>query len=373
MIMKAYFTRANHNYPPLDSRAVPDYEPFGVKDMVDNYSDATRLLYRYSRPYPRPFIITASRSCPFTCTFCIHGHRNIPYRARSIPNIMTELKEMYELYQFNILIILDELFAVNKKRMREFCEAVLAGKAKYGWDFDWMFQTHASARFDIETLRLAKKAGCYLFSYGLESASSTVLKSMNKKTKPEQIIEALRLAEEAGIQFSGNLIFGDPAETPETICESIAFYAKYCERAMVFTSFVMPYPGSKLFDDLIIKGVIKDKVAYYESLSTDQIYNMTTIPNHVYSSWMSLVRYLDSSWCWVRTTKATSIVEDTETTKITEWSKQKIYQVRTLCPYCGAENLYRNAFPPFQLDNIPQGTFLGVGCNSCQRKIKVLL
>ena len=208
----AVFNKTNYDYGKLDDRAFPDYEPFGIQEMLDDYSMSTRILYKYSRPYPRAMTINTARSCPFNCSFCTHSG-GPKYRARSIGNILEEIKEFYEKYGFNVLIIGDELFAVNKKRMREFCEKLIKAKKEYDWDFDWMFQTHANARLDKETLELAKKAGCYFFSYGLESASPKVLKSMNKKTNVNQFIEAIELAKEVGIGFGGNLLFGDPVET----------------------------------------------------------------------------------------------------------------------------------------------------------------
>ena len=187
----AKFTGTDYKYRDMNSLPFPDYEPFNIQEMIDEYSMATRVLYRYSRPDPRPYNIVASRSCPFTCTFCVHQRRGIPYRARSIENVMKEIRVSYEKYHFNILIILDELFG-NKKRLVEFSNGVLEGMEKYGWDFDWIFQTHANARFNLESLKLAKKAGCYLFSYGLESASPTVLKSMNKKMDIKQVADVIR-------------------------------------------------------------------------------------------------------------------------------------------------------------------------------------
>ena len=49
-----------------------------------------------------------------------------------------------------------------------------------GLDFDWMFQTHASAGLGYDDLKLAKETECYNFCYGVESASPSVLKSMKK-------------------------------------------------------------------------------------------------------------------------------------------------------------------------------------------------
>ena len=146
-----------NNYP------FPDYEPFGIEQMLYEHALVARYQYRYTRSRPILMTLVAARGCPFSCTFCVHG-KGRHYRPRTIANILAEIRFLHERYQFNVLIILDELFAVDKKRLIEFSKAVLEGREEYGWDFDWCFQTHASARLDKETLSLAKKAGCFFFS-----------------------------------------------------------------------------------------------------------------------------------------------------------------------------------------------------------------
>jgi anaerobic magnesium-protoporphyrin IX monomethyl ester cyclase len=353
---KAVYTGKDYNYRPLDKRPLPDYEPFGIMDMLDNHSHETRQLYRYSRPNPRPMVIVTARQCPFNCSFCIH--RGSPkYRVRSIENIVKEIKENYEKYKFNILIIVDELFAVNKKYMDEFSRTVIQGRKDYGWDFDWMFQTHANAKLDLESLKLAKEAGCYFFSYGLESASPTVLKSMNKKTKVPQIIEAIKLAGEAKIGFGGNLIFGDPAETEATINETLDFYFQYCREAFVFLGFLMPYPGSQLFDYCWTNKIIKDKVQYYENIDR-ALFNMTTMPNSAWQGWIHYIDHLERGWMNVERTDA-------------EWfeSNGSFKRFGAKCPFCGEDIVYREkmgTIPPLK-----QRLYLGVGCTKCNKKIRV--
>jgi anaerobic magnesium-protoporphyrin IX monomethyl ester cyclase len=334
----------------LDSLPFPDYEPFNVRDMLDNYSGATRLLYRYSRPYPRPFVIVASRSCPFSCTFCVHGKRELPYRARSIDNIIQEITETYEKYKYNILLIDDELFAVNKERMNEFSRRILQGKEELGWDFDWMFQTHASAKLDLESMKLAREAGCFLFSYGLESASPTVLKSMNKKIEVSQVINALELAHQSNIGFSANLIFGDIAETVDTWAESLSFWLEHGRQDFIFLANLMPYPGTKLFDSINCQ----DKKSYYENIDTG-VFNMTTIPNHRFQELLKVNQGLERAWLFVPLAKNVRI----------EHEGHGMYKIQAECPYCGKEILYRNPF------NSANGVSIGTGCTHCNRKIKI--
>ena len=341
--------------PNLDELPYPDYEPFGIQEMMDKYSMATRLLYRYSRPYPRPFSILASRSCPFSCTFCVHGHDRPPYRSRSIPDVIEEIRITYDKYKYNILILLDELFAVNKKRMVEFCEAIVEGKEKYGWDFDWMFQTHASAKFDIETLKLAKKAGCFFFSYGLESASPTVLKSMNKRIKVEQVVKAIELAKEAKIGFGANLIFGDIAETAETIAESLTFWFEHCKGAFVFLADLIPYPGSQLFDDARVMDKFRDKKEYYETID-EQVINVTKIPDTSLYELRNLYQFLDHKWLFV----------EAATNTYSEDEGNGFSKIWGTCPYCGEESMYRSPN-----SNTEHAFWLGLGCTHCNSKIKV--
>lgn len=358
----AKFTGTDYKYRSVDSLPFPDYEPFNIKEMLDEYSVATRHLYKYSRPDARPFNIVASRSCPFTCTFCVHNRRGIPYRARSIENVIEEIRVNYEKYHFNILIILDELFG-NKKRLIEFSNSVLEGVEKYGWDFDWIFQTHPNARFDLESLKLAKKAGCYLFSYGLESASPTVLKSMNKKMDISQVAGVIEMAEEAGVGFASNLIFGDIAETPDTIAESLAFWMKYGIRSDVFVGEVKPYPGSKLFDIATERGLIPDKKAYYENITNIKI-NMTTMSDEVYAALLKVAVFIDSQWFFIKNTNNTRYSRENTNGLYKTYTGREYYNIKTDCPYCGKEVNYRELMdkPPF---------WLGTGCTNCHRKIKV--
>jgi radical SAM superfamily enzyme YgiQ (UPF0313 family) len=333
----AAFTLQKVNYPSIDSRPFPDYEPFGIREMLDNHGHAARYLYRYTRKDPRPMTVVTARGCPFNCTFCVH-QRGPKYRARSIGNIMRELEEMYSRYRFNVLIVLDELFAVNSARLREFCESIIRRKDTLGWDFDWCFQTHASASFALDDLKLARDAGCYYFSYGLESASPLVLESMNKKTKPSYIAKAVDFAHKAKIGFGGSFIFGDPAETTETIVETITFFREHLQDDHVWLGPIKPYPGSKLYEDCIKRGIIKDPIDVYE-WGGRRIYNMTSIPDALWTSWISMLATLDESLSWARTTYAESYTCEPGTciNKIGGRTGKILINYIVKCPHCRQE------------------------------------
>jgi radical SAM superfamily enzyme YgiQ (UPF0313 family) len=338
---KAIFTEQNFNYKDIESIPFPDYDPFNVKEMAGDYVVTAAWVYRYTRIYPKPWTIITARSCPFSCTFCVHS-RGPRYRARSIENILEEIKISYEKYHFNILILLDELTAVNKTRMKEFCIALIAAKKKYGWDFDWSFNTHASANLDKETLLLAKKSGCFFFSYGMESASPAVLASMNKKTKPAQISTAIKLSEEVKLCFGGNFIFGDPAETEKTLVETLDFMVHYCLDINIILNALRPYPGSKIFDVCIERGLITDKLDFYEHIDQrpwDMSSNMTSIPNKRWIPLLDSIVAFGQLLPWVKPVIPYHYEVDTTSinSPIVLQTGKQIYKIRAKCPHCKAD------------------------------------
>jgi radical SAM superfamily enzyme YgiQ (UPF0313 family) len=334
----AQFTKVDFHYGDINQRAFPDYEVFGVRDMMDNYWLASRNIFRYPRFQPRTWAIVAARSCPFSCSFCVH-HRGIKYRARSIDNLVAEIEHFYPKYEFNILVILDELFAVSNDRLRQFSEALLRLRENKGWEMSWWFQTHASASFDDDTLKLAKRAGCFFFSYGLESASPAVLASMNKRIKPAQVVSAIKTADKLRIGFGANLIFGDPAETPGTLTETFNFFRDYCKDVSIGVFSLRPYPGSKLFDDCLSKGLIKDKLGFYENI--DQPINMTSMPNFFWSIWILGLDYLGGMSLWVKSTKAISCepLQSSAADPIVQYYRMQLCKIGAVCPHCG-ETVY---------------------------------
>ena len=153
-----------------------------------------------------------------------------------------------------------------------------------------MFQTHSNAALDGEMLSLMKQAGCAMFGYGLESASPAVLKSMNKRSKLENIVEGITLSESVGISFSGNLIFGDPAEDGDTIRETMAFFWGNCMRMHISIGSMQIYPGSLLFDKYVKQGMIRSKKEFYATID-ERIWNMTCMPSRIWYPWILMMSY----------------------------------------------------------------------------------
>lgn len=365
---QAVFTTRDLNVGgDLNARPFPDYSIFDIEDMLD-CSWAARYLYRYTRTNPRIMSIACARACPFTCTFCLHGREGrAKYRVRTTENIIEEIKVLYDQYHFNILIILDELFATSKPKLEEFCNIMIENREKNGWDFDWLFQTHANAKLDLEAIKMAKRAGCTYFSYGMESASPTVLKSMKKRTHPEQLSEAIALAERAEIGFGGNFIFGDPAETPETISETLTFYRKYCADIHCFVGDIRPYPGSALYGTCQEMGLLPDKLTFYKNIDR-YTFNMTNMPNAQWKGYLKDILAL-TTFPFCVTVNAKRIIHKATRTKMTMEGKRQLWELFADCPHCKREFSYPELVEVEKV--VANSQQVLTGCPKCHRRLRI--
>ena len=242
----------------LDALPFPDYEGFGIEEYLNNITPGQLSLFDIF-DIPRPYLVLASRSCPFNCTFCYHplGQK---YRQRSIDNIMEEISTVVKKYQINLLIFYDELFAKDPVRVEEFCRRLTEFQKTIPWEIKWC----CALRVDYVTddlLKQMKDSGCYMICPGLESYSQTVLTSMKKHITPEQINRAVQLIRNNQIGLQGTFIFGDTAETKDTAKETLDYYRNNIDiiQDAVGLGFIHPFPGSEIYKVSMGNGLIKDE------------------------------------------------------------------------------------------------------------------
>jgi anaerobic magnesium-protoporphyrin IX monomethyl ester cyclase len=193
---------------------------------------------------PFTFIVT-SRGCPAGCKYCIkHVSYQNSVRVRSAENIVAELEHLGKLGIHNIHMYAD-LFTVNRQHVVDLCKLIIARGVKIKWT--------CNSRVDYvdeEMLQLMGQAGCWLISWGIESANEQILKRARKGYKKEQAFKALRWAHSAGIKNWGYFIIGLPGETEESIRETID-YAKELPLDIALFHIAAPYPGTPFFYEVV--------------------------------------------------------------------------------------------------------------------------
>jgi len=244
-------TMARKEISDLSSIPWPDYEGFGFSDYLDTISRIHGNL-RYVN-------MISSRSCPFDCTFCYHSSGKV-YRQRSLDDFFQEVDFMLSHFRIEHLSICDELFSVNQKKTKDFCERMEKRVKRYGIKWDVQIRVDHVDKDLIDTL---KSAGCHSISYGIESADNTVLKSMKKQTTIEQIENALMLTKEANIEIQGSFIFGDIEETWEMASNTLKWWENHQEYRISLT-FIRVFPGTYLYKYACEHGIIKDKLKFLE-------------------------------------------------------------------------------------------------------------
>ena len=309
----------------LDSIAFPDYDKFGVQEQMGKMSTNFMFfanLFDETRMYP----ILASRSCPYQCTFCYHDSG---YRKRSMDNVMDEITHVVKKYKINLLAIHDECFAIDEPRLREFCKRINVLRKEIDWDLKWSCQLRVETS-DKALLQEMKDAGCAMIGYGLESYSPTVLKSMKKFIKPEQIDKAMQSLFDAEIALQGFFIFGDTAETKETAKETLDYWKNHC-KGQIGLGFIQPYPGSEIYKRCLEKGIIKDRLSFIKGLVVNDIFNMTDT--------MSDQELHDlNKEILAATGKYTKFVKPLKVKK----QPNKKYEVLVKCPFCNEKTNYKN-------------------------------
>lgn len=108
------------------------------------------------------------------------------------------------------------------------------------------------------------KSGCKVIFYGLESADNNVLTSMRKHITIDEIERCLQITKQAGIIVEGNFIFGDPAETKESVRTTLKWIEDHYTMGLIEVAPIKLYPGSQLYEDAVNNGRIKDTVKFIE-------------------------------------------------------------------------------------------------------------
>jgi len=313
----------------LDTLPYPNYDIFGIDTFYELSNQENMYFTGHTQLNPRVIVISGGRSCPFKCTFCYHS-TGAKYKNRNVKDIIEEILHFYERYQFNIIHFYDELFSVNENRLIELCDALIDLKSSRNLSFDWICTMRVN-QLKIPILNKMKESGCIFISFGFESASDIVLKSMKKKIKKAEIINAIKLCEEVEIGVQANFIFGDPQETLETERETVDFYNDYCIDHIVHNGLISPFPGSPIWDHCLEKNIITDRKKYYENIHKgnghNNLMNMTTIVDKDFFIEIEEILKEDKSTFKVM--------------KVTDLKNDKTLNIKGVCPHCAKDIEYR--------------------------------
>lgn len=217
-----------------------------------------------SRYKPNDYILS-SRGCPYGCVFCadhlVHGKM---FRYRSPENMIKEVEELVKkgVKDFDFV---DDNFTFLYKRVDDFCDMMI--KKKLNKKIKWRCSNGIRVdKVDLKLLKKMKKAGCYMVSLGIESGNQEILKKMKKNIKLEQVRQAVKWCNQAGIETRGLFMFGNLGENKETMRDTIDF-AKSLDLDTATFHITIPFPNTDYWKIIMDEGEIypknyRDYIAY---------------------------------------------------------------------------------------------------------------
>ncbi len=199
--------------------------------------------------------IWTTLGCPYQCEFCCINNvfEKRVYKMRDIQDVLKEIDVLFLKHGVKNIKIMDELFVSNNhKRLKEFCDGVIA--RDYGLNM-WCF-----ARTDTvnpEVLAMLKRAGVNWVAYGFESVNQKMNNDQRKGSKVSEYEKVIGWTKQAGISIIADFIAGFLDDTFETLEENYAFM---CKMNFEFINLypLFAYPGTPLYDKYLRNGTITE-------------------------------------------------------------------------------------------------------------------
>ncbi|OGR25426.1 MAG: hypothetical protein A2139_07350 [Desulfobacca sp. RBG_16_60_12] len=149
----------------------------------------------------------------------------------------------------------DDTFTLHRKRILEFCEAVIDRHL----DIRFYAQVRVDT-IDVEIVQKLKAAGCFAVAIGVESGNEALLKAMGKNLTKDQIRAGCKVLKTAKMPFLASYIIGHPGDTHETIRQTLDFANELDADQSKFL-IATPYPGTRFFEMSVEQGIISKEGA----------------------------------------------------------------------------------------------------------------
>ena len=205
-------------------------------------------LVRYA--HIQVYQVERIRGCGMDCEFCTVKGRPRPASAERLLECISFLLETKDARKF---FIVDDLFGQQRDETMRFCDMLTEYQKDTGRRLDLGVQIRLDKARDPELLSAMRRAGINFVAIGLESPIAEELKAMNKRLKPEDMLELTKKFRKFGFLLHGMFIFGYPMaegiDFKMSVKERIKKFKRFVTKARLDTFQVMlpiPLPGTEL-------------------------------------------------------------------------------------------------------------------------------
>ena len=223
-----------------------------VKDLDDLPLPAYDLIdlpkywrHQSTAPIPRRRYVSlvSSRGCPYGCIWC-HNISGRMFRPHSPERVVEEISIFGKRYGVNDIEFLDDCFNLQRKRVLEISQRLLASGDKVRLAFPTALRTDI---LDVEVIDALVAAGTYYSGFSLESASERIQVMTRKRLDVQKYLDNVALFAKRRVFTNGFMMLGFPGETAEEMELTISTAAKSALHTASFFT-VTPFPGTELYD-----------------------------------------------------------------------------------------------------------------------------
>jgi len=227
--------------PPTEP--ITDFDELPIPD----YSVLRNAKLKY-------YSVSGVRGCGMDCEFCTVKGRP---RFASPERMLEQFAAIYEKRGGRTFFLVDDLFGQNRRETLQLCRLLRAYQDRVGTRFSITVQIRLDRARDAELLAAMRRARINNLAIGYESPIPEELEAMNKRLRPEEMVELTRLYRRAGFRIHGMFIFGYPALPGRPFRMSAAdrmrHFHRFIRKARLDTLQVVlpiPLPGTELTDRL---------------------------------------------------------------------------------------------------------------------------
>ncbi len=245
----------------------------GFADLDDYPSPYLNDIFDYSGM--REAIMLTSRGCPHKCIFCYTPHAfNHKIRYHSVDRVIEEIKWIRK-KGIRRLWFADPNISYKWSRVEDLFERILTE----GLESEIWLQTRADL-VNPKMMSMMKRAGVSTIAFGLESASDRVMPKLDKSVSIEKVAEAIKLAQNHGIEVELFTMFGLPYETYDDALKTLEYVKQNNVKIMGNTNSqqMQIYFGTHMgrhYEDYNIRSLNNNRPAYISVGSQYETDHMT--------------------------------------------------------------------------------------------------
>lgn len=222
-----------HSLPPFD------YDVFNPKSVVRDGEMIPGFTY-----------ITATRGCPYRCSYCSNSYLLDLYpkkflRTQKVDTVLAELQQLRDNYPMTMAYFGDEMIAFDYDYCRELFTRI---KSELGLPYGCMFRTEA---VDERLVTLLRETGCRYVAMGVECGDEDFRRRwLNRRGTNQSIIDAFRQVRACipGVFLTSFNMKGFPVSFDARLTQATKQLNRTIGPNHVQMTWFYPIPGTKLYD-----------------------------------------------------------------------------------------------------------------------------